>query len=171
VLGHEGQKLQDWKPDDRVIDCSGNTYRLVYRLQDDHYDLEPACETWDSAKLLAIAMEDARLLKRDPEALRQRVERAPEADKIQVLVESIGEFPANPWSGLALIFGFVLLFGLAVFYGGYRLFSWFMVRWPEDYTLKSLGFIIALLLTVLGIRALASMHWKRPKHPKRRTTG
>ena len=123
VLGHDGKKLQDWEPDDRVIDSSGHVYRLVYRPQNKWYDIEPTDETWDYPKILEMAVEDAQLIKKDPKALRDRVDCAPDTEKITVIMQCVDDLPSAPvwvWIGVALL---LLLFFLAVLFGGYYLIT------------------------------------------------
>ncbi len=124
ALGHEGQKIQDWMPEDRAIDCAGRAYCMVYRSQDDFYDIEPTGEIWDYPRLLEIAIEDTIFIKRDPEILRERVDRVPDPEKFRVIMEYIDELPSIPFWGLCYLIIFLILFGLAVTYGAYHLIIW-----------------------------------------------
>jgi hypothetical protein len=124
VLGHKGKKLQDWEPDDRVVDASGRVYRLVYRPDNKWYDIEPAGETWDYAKLLELAIEDAQCIGKDTKDMRDRVDLAPEAEKITAIMQYVDALPSTrvgPWIVAIL---FLLLFFLTVFFGAGYLFTW-----------------------------------------------
>jgi len=127
-LGHDGKKLQDWEPDDRVIDASGRVYRLVYRSQSKWYDIEPTGETWDYLKILEWAVADTEFTKKDPKALRNRVDRALDGKKIVAIMQCVDDLPSAPawfWIGFGL---FLLLFFLAVFFSGYYLVTWLQHR-------------------------------------------
>jgi hypothetical protein len=124
VLGHDGEKLQDWQPGDRVIDSAGRVHRLVFRPEKNWYDREATGETWSWEQLLDLATNDARLIGRDPKALRQRVEEAAEAERIPVLLQAVDELPAAPRLALFGLGLFLAVFALGVFYGAYRLFAW-----------------------------------------------
>lgn len=128
VLGHDGKKLQDWEPDDRVVDSSGHVYRLVYRPQNKWYDIEPTGETWDYPKLLELAVEDAQTIKKDPKALRDRVDRAPDAEKITVIMQCVDDQPAAARWIMIGFFLFLILIPLAVFFGAYFLYVW-LQKW------------------------------------------
>ncbi|GEM_PF-6839219 len=122
VLGQDGEKVQDWKPNDRIIDSSGRVYRLIPKRNRKSYDMEATGETWDYQKALELAVADANLLKRDTKALRQRAEESPEEKKLAVIIDYVDRLPAGPkwfWFALAL---FLILFFLAVFLGSGWLF-------------------------------------------------
>jgi hypothetical protein len=128
VLGNDSKKLQDWEPDDRVIDASGHVYRLVYRPQNKWYDIEPTDETWDYPKLLELAIEDAQIIKKDSRALRDRVDRAPDVEKITVIMQCVDDPPAAARWVMIGFFLFLILFALAVFFGTAFLFLWLQNR-------------------------------------------
>ncbi len=122
VLGQDGEKVQDWKPNDRIIDSNGRVYRLIPKRNRKSYDMEATGETWDYQKAFDLAVADANLLKRDSKALRQRVEESPEEKKLAVIIDYVDRLPAGPkwfWFALAL---FLILFFLAVFLGSGWLF-------------------------------------------------
>jgi hypothetical protein len=118
VLGrNDGEKLQDWKTEDRVIDSAGREFRIVPRPDKKSYDIEATGETWNYSQLLALAEADARWLKKDPEALRKRVETAPDEKKIPVLMKAVGdERPGPAWSIVAVGL-FSLLSFIAIYFG------------------------------------------------------
>ena len=129
VLGQKGKKLQDWKPADRVIDSVGREYRLVKRPDKDCYDIEPTGETWSCEKLLTVAEADARLIKKDPDALRRQVDDAPAEKKMAVLMKSIDDL-SNGMSlkGRMFMTGFVLfliLFFITVVFVADKIIVWF----------------------------------------------
>jgi hypothetical protein len=128
VLGHKGDKLQDWEPDDRVVDTSGHVYRLVYRPQNKWYDIEPTDETWDYAKLLELAIEDAQTIKKDTKAMRDRVDLATDAEKITVIMQCVDDPPAAARWVMIGFFLFLILFALAVFFGTAFLSVWLLNR-------------------------------------------
>lgn len=120
----QGKTLQEWKPDDRIIDVSGRVYRIVGRADGKSYDMELTGEIWEWNRLLALAVADAALIKRNPRAIERRAEETPDADKIAVIMECVSELPAAPlwlWIALGLFF---LLFFLAVMFGAGYLFRW-----------------------------------------------
>ncbi|HWW00822.1 MAG TPA: hypothetical protein VNZ64_14085 [Candidatus Acidoferrum sp.] len=127
ILGtKDGEKLQDWKPDDRVIDSIGREYRLVPQPNKKSYDIEPTGETWSSEKLLALAEADARLLKKDADALRARVESAPTDKRIPVLMKAVDEMaPGSIWTVVAVGL-FSLLFFFAVYFGLTKVIPWLL---------------------------------------------
>ncbi len=84
------------------------------------YDIEPTGETWSSEKLLALAEADARLLKKDADALRARVESAPTDKRIPVLMKAVDEMaPGSIWTVVAVGL-FSLLFFFAVYFASPR---------------------------------------------------
>jgi len=126
VLGHDGEGIQEWKPEDRVIDSAGTLYRLAKRPGRKRYDIEPTDEKWTCEKLLDVAVADARLLKQDEDALRRRVGDATPDKRMAVLMKSIDDLPAGPkWAIIGLI-TFLILFFLAVFIAAYKLGSWLL---------------------------------------------
>ncbi len=123
-LGHGDEKIQDWEPNDRVVDSSGRLFRLVRFAKQKRYDLELTGETWDWQKILALAVADAAIIKRDPNGIRNRAEQAPDGEKISVIMRCVDELPAAPcWMliGLGL---FLLLFFLAVVFATYHVITW-----------------------------------------------
>jgi hypothetical protein len=123
VLGHDEPGIQDWNPDDRVIDSAGAVYRLVKNAGKKRYGIEATGERWTSEKLLEVAVADARLLKQDEDALRRRVGNATANRRMAVLMKCIDELPAGPrWAVLGLI-AFLILFALGVFLMAYEVAS------------------------------------------------
>ena len=116
-IGHDDKALQQWKPDDRIIDASGREYRLVPNTGKTRYELEPTGETWTCEKLLDVAVADARLLKKDTDALRRRVTDAPVEKRIPVLMKCIDDLSAGPVWSIVAVSLFLLLFFLAVYFG------------------------------------------------------
>ena len=111
-----------------MIDASGRVYRLVYRSQSKWYDIEPTGETWDYLKILEWAAADTEFTKKDPKALRNRVDRALDGKKIVAIMQCVDDLPSAPawfWIGFGL---FLLLFFLAVFFSGYYLVTWLQHR-------------------------------------------
>jgi hypothetical protein len=129
VLGHDDKKIQDWKPDDRIIGPDGKEYRLINRPEKKCYDLEPTGQTWGYERLLEAAEADARFIKKDPNALRQRVNYAPPEKRMAVLMKCIDDLPAfgtlKAKLFLAGFFLFLLLFFLAVMFGAGKIITWF----------------------------------------------
>ena len=129
VLGHGDKKIQDWKPDDRIIDSDGKEYRLVNRPEKKCYDLESTGQTWSLERLLEAAEADARFIKKDPDALRRRVNDAPAEKRMAVLMKCIDDLPTfgtlKTKLALAGFFLFLLLFFLAVMFGVGKIISWF----------------------------------------------
>lgn len=126
VLGHQGKKIQDWTPEDRVIDWTGRLFRLVPNSKRTQYELEPTGESWTWQKILDLATRDATVIKKDPAAIRRQVERAPEAEKIRVIMECVDALPATPiwfWVGFFL---FLLLVFLVVMCLGGLFFTWLL---------------------------------------------
>ena len=128
VLGQKGKKLQDWKPEDRVIDTAGREYRLVNLPGQDNYDIEPTGETWSYERLLDVAEADARLVKKDLVALRRRVEEAPAEKKMAVLMKGIDNLSTASSFGARLVMAggvlFLLLFFVAVMFGAAKVMMW-----------------------------------------------
>jgi hypothetical protein len=126
VLGHQGKKLQDWTPEDRVIDRSGRLFRLAPNPKRTQYELEPTGESWTWQKILELATRDATVIKKDPAAIRRQVERAPEAEKIRVIMQCVDALPSAPiwfWIGFFL---FLLLVFLVVMCLGGLVFTWLL---------------------------------------------
>lgn len=115
VLGQDdGKPLQQWQPEDRVIDATGREYRLRKDPDKKSYDLDPTGETWSYDRLLGAAQADGKLLKKDPEAMRHRLDGVPEGERMAVLMKSIDELPVGPrWFFPAFIL-FLILFFLVV---------------------------------------------------------
>ena len=124
VLGHDGKPLQEWQPDDRVIDAAGREYRLVKEPGQKGYNLDPTGQSWSYEQLLDAAEEDGRLLKQDPEVLRRRLNDVPEADRMAALLKAIDEMPAGPRWAMATFILFLVLFFLAVVFVVGALFTW-----------------------------------------------
>jgi hypothetical protein len=122
----DGEKVQDWKPDDRVIDSTGREYRLVPQPNKKSYDIEPTGETWSYEKLLDLAEVDARLLKKDASALRARVESAPAEKRIPVLMKAVEEMAPSPIWALVAVGLFILLFFFAVYFGLTKVIPWLL---------------------------------------------
>jgi hypothetical protein len=116
-LGDDGDKaLQAWTPDDRIIDAKGQEYRFVHNTDKTRYSLEPTSQTWTAEKLLEVAVADARLLKKDDDALRRRVTAVPEEKRMPVLMKCIDDLPPGPaWTIVALILFLVRFFFAVVF--------------------------------------------------------
>ena len=111
-----------------MIDSSGHVYRLVYRPENEWYDIEPTGETWDYPRILEWAVEDAQFIKKDTKALRNRVDRAPDAEKIVVIMQCVDDLPTAPrWALIGLIL-FLLLISVTVFFGAGYLFLW-LQKW------------------------------------------
>jgi hypothetical protein len=126
VLGHQGKKIQDWTPEDRVIDWTGRLFRLVPNSKRTQYELEPTGESWTWQKILDLATRDATVIKKDPAAIRRQIERAPEAEKIRVIMECVDALPATLiwlWIGFFL---FLLLVFLVVMCLGGLFFTWLL---------------------------------------------
>lgn len=125
-LGHDdGKPLQDWKPDDRIIDAMGQEYRLVPNTDKTRYDIEATGETWTWERLLDAAASDAQLLKKDPGALRRRVTDVPVENRIPVLMQCVDELPAGPFWAVAGLILFLVLFFFAMFFGCMWLYNLF----------------------------------------------
>ena len=124
VIGHDDEALQEWKPEDRVIDSAGKEYRLVKGPGKNRYDIEPTGETWSCEKLLDVAVTDARLLKQDEDALRRSVGNATTDRRMAVLMKCIDDLPAGPkWAIIGLI-AFLILFFVGVFFAAYKVAVW-----------------------------------------------
>lgn len=123
-LGDEDDKaLQAWKPDDRIIDVKGQEYRLVPNTNKTRYDMEPTSEIWTWEKLLDVAVADARLLKKDTDALRRCVTDAPVEERIPVLMKCIEDQSSGPRWAIAALILFLVAFFFAVFFGVPLLFA------------------------------------------------
>jgi hypothetical protein len=126
VLGHEGKKLQDWTPEDRVVDWCGRVFRLVADAKRAQFELEPTGETWTWERILELATRDAAVIKRNPAAIRRQVDRAPEGEKICVIMQWVDALPTAPiwiWIGFLL---FLALVFLAVMCLGGLFFTWLL---------------------------------------------
>jgi len=124
VLGHDGKKIQEWKPEDRVIDASGQEYRLVSRPDNQCYDIEPTGQTWSCEKLLDVALADARLTGKDPNALHRAVTDVPVEKRMAVLMKCIDDLPVAPRRALIGFALFLLAFFLAVAFVAYKIVTW-----------------------------------------------
>jgi hypothetical protein len=125
VLGHDdGKPLQEWQPEDRMIDTAGREFRLRKDQDENYYDLEPTGETWSTERLLNLADADYRLMKKDPAVMRRQLDGVPEGERMAALMKCIDDLPAGPpWFIPALIL-FLVLFFLAIAFGISKLFSW-----------------------------------------------
>jgi hypothetical protein len=141
ALGHDGQGIQEWTPEDRVIDSAGREYRLVQQPSGKkRYGIEPTGNSWSCERLLDVAVADTRLLKKDENALRRRVTDAPAEKRMAVLMKCIDELPAGPkWAIISLIL-FLIFFFLVVLVGTYKL-----VTWLQKSPVKFLCFLCSLL--------------------------
>jgi hypothetical protein len=83
------------------------------------YDLEPTGETWTWERLLNIAMADAKLLRKDPDAIRRRVTDAPAERRLSVLMKCIDEqaLGSSSWSASVVLILFLVLFFFVAFFG------------------------------------------------------
>jgi hypothetical protein len=107
-----------------VIDGTGKEYRLVKQPGKKRYHIEPSGETWSCEKLLDVAVADARLLKRDEDALRRSVGNATAEKRMPVLMKCIDDLPAGPkWAVIGLI-AFLILFFIGVFVATYKMSVW-----------------------------------------------
>jgi len=125
VLGQDDDKpLQEWEPEDRMIDVAGREYRLRKDQDKKYYGLEPTGETWGCERLLNLAEADYRLMKKDPEVMHRQFDSVPESERMAVLMKCIDKLPAGPpWFIPALIL-FLVLFFLAVAFGAGKLYVW-----------------------------------------------
>jgi hypothetical protein len=115
VLGYDdGKPLQEWQPEDRIIDAAGREYRLRKDPEKKYYDLDPTGETWSYERLLSMAEADSKLLKKDPEAMRHRLDGVPETERMAVVMKSIDELPVGPRWVLVGFVLFLILFFVAV---------------------------------------------------------
>jgi hypothetical protein len=122
-IGHGGKALQHWKPDDRIIDGKGQEYRLLPNARKTRYELEPTGETRSWEALLELAVADAERLRKNSNDLRRRVTDAPEENRIPVLMKCVDEMAMGSRSSCVSVSLFLLLFFLAVFFGGMWLFE------------------------------------------------
>jgi hypothetical protein len=130
VLGsNDGEPIQEWRPEDRVIDVTGREYRLVKQPGKKGYDMDPTGETWSCERLLNVAEADAQLLKRDPATIRRRVNDAPEDKRMAVLMKAIDELPIGVWWFWPVFFLFLILFFLAVVFVAGKFFMWLSTRY------------------------------------------
>jgi Protein of unknown function (DUF3592) len=96
VLGHRGKPLQDWKPDDRVIDAAGREYRLLKRPDKNCYDLDPTGQNWTPDRLMDVAVSTFRANRRNPGALRDLLDSVPEEKRMAVLLKSLDQKTEMP---------------------------------------------------------------------------
>lgn len=130
VLGHRGAPLQEWKPEDRVIDTAGREYRLVKEPGKKRYNLNATGQTWSYEQLLDAAEADGRLLKKDPKALRRRLNDVRGDKRMAVLLKSIDDLPTGPRWVVAGLLLFLLLFFLAVMFTAGMFFTWLIKLLP-----------------------------------------
>jgi hypothetical protein len=137
-IGHGGKALQQWKPDDRIIDAQGQEYRLTPNALKTRYELDPTGETWSWESLLELAVTDAELRRDDPDSLRCRVTDAPAENRIPVLMKCVDQKAMDSWSSCIAITLFLLVFFLAVVFGGIWLFKMLhLVSLPPDTLVRS----------------------------------
>jgi Protein of unknown function (DUF3592) len=130
VLGHRGKPLQDWKPEDRIIDVAGGEYRLVKEPDKKAYDLSPTGQTWTYERLLGVAEEDERAAKKNPEALRRLLDEVAEADRMGVLMKALDEKSQMPrWFESAFL-AFLVLFAFGCASLSVVIFEWVANHWP-----------------------------------------
>jgi hypothetical protein len=130
VLGHRGKPLQDWKPEDRIIDVAGGEYRLVKEPDKKVYDLSPTGETWTYERLLGVAEEDERAAKKNPEALRRLLDEVAETDRMGVLMKALDEKSQMPrWFETAFL-AFLVLFAFGCASLSVVIFEWVANHWP-----------------------------------------
>lgn len=125
----DGKPVQEWQPEDRIIDATGREYRLVKPPGKKNYDIEPTGQTWSCQQLLDVAEADGKLLKKDPVALDRRLDAVPDAERMAVLLKAIDEMPAGPRWVIGGLLLFLLLFFLAVMFGFGALFTWLQKFW------------------------------------------
>lgn len=131
VLGHPGKPLQDWKPEDRIIDAAGREYRLVKEPGKKSYHIDATGDTWTWERLLGVAEQDDRASKKNPEALRRLVNEVAEKDRMAVLMKSLDEKSQVPrWSESAFLI-FLVLFALACGFVSVVIFEWVANRWLQ----------------------------------------
>ncbi len=125
VLGHDdGKPLQEWQPEDRIIDTAGREYRLRKDPGKNYYDLDATSEPWSYERLLSVAQADGRLMKKDPEAMRHRLDSVPESERMAVVMKLIDELPVGPRWVMAGFFVFLALFFVVVMLVAGKLFIW-----------------------------------------------
>jgi len=131
VLGHHGKPLQDWKPEDRIINTAGCEYRLVKDPGKNAYNLDPTGQTWTYEQLLSIAEEDDRASKKKPAALVHLLDDVAEKDRMAVLMKALDEKSQMPrWFESAFLV-FLVLFALACAVLGVVIFEWVANHWPR----------------------------------------
>jgi hypothetical protein len=132
ILGHDdGKPLQEWQPVDRIIDAAGREYRLRKNPEKNYYDLDATGETWSYERLLGMAQTDGRLLKKDPEAMRHRLDSMPESERMAVVMKLIDELPVGPrWVMAGFIFFLILFFVVITFVVGIVVI-WVIDHWPQ----------------------------------------
>jgi hypothetical protein len=132
VLGHDdGKPLQEWQPEDRVIDTAGREYRLRKDPEKKYYDLDATGETWNCERLLGVAEADGKLLKKNPEVMRHRLDGVPESEKMAVVMKSIDELPAGPRWVLAGFILFLILFFVVITFVVGTVVIWVIDHWPQ----------------------------------------
>lgn len=124
VLGHGGKPLQDWKPEDRIIDAAGREYRLVKESGKKSYHIDATGETWTYERLLGVAEQDDRASKKNPEALRRLLNEVAEKDRMAVLMKALDKKSQMPrWFESAFLI-FLVLFALACAVIAVAVFQW-----------------------------------------------
>jgi hypothetical protein len=129
ALGHDYSNGLDWESSDRVIDSSGHMYKIVYDKEDRFYHTNDAGEIWDYRKVLSLATDACRTVKRDPRELHHKVETADDADKIRIIMEHVRGLPEGPPMFIAFQWFFFIVFAaiiVLIVYGLYRLVDWLM---------------------------------------------
>ena len=116
VLGHRGKPLQEWKPDDRIIDAAGTEYRLLKQPGKNCYDLDPTGRKWTPEHLVDVAISNLRSFEKKPAALRDLLNDVPEEKKMAVLLKALDQKTEMPaWFESAfLVFLVVFAVGCAV---------------------------------------------------------
>jgi hypothetical protein len=128
VLGHRGKPLQDWKPDDRIINATGSEYRLVKDPGKKAYNLDPTGETWTYETLLGVVEQDDQASKKKPAVLRDLLDEVAEKDRMAVLMKALDEKSQMPrWFESAFII-FLVLFAFACAALGVAI-VWAVNRW------------------------------------------
>ena len=129
VLGHQGKRLQNWKPEDRVIDATGREYQLFKRPGKKCYDLNPTGQTWTSERLLDIAVSDFRSYKKNPGALHDLLDGVPEETKMAVLLKALDQKTVAPaWAESAFLV-FLVVFVISVGAIAVLIFEWVANHW------------------------------------------
>jgi hypothetical protein len=131
VLGHRGKPLQDWKPEDRMIDATGKEYRLFKQPDKNCYDLDPTGQAWTPERLLEVAVSDIRSFKKDPEALRHLLDGVPEEKKMAALLKALDQKSEMPaWFESAFLI-FLVVFAISCGLIAVLIFEWVANHWLQ----------------------------------------